>query len=347
MNIFITTQIVDKDDAGLGFFHSWIEVFAKHCEQVTVVCLKKGTYSFPPNVRVLSLGKDEGLPKWRWLLRFYQYVWQYQKEYDITFTHMNPEYVVLAGIPWRLMGKRVGLWYTHGSVPWTLRIAEKFAHVVFTGSPKSFRLASRKKNVMGQGITTELFKPESRLGRNTTTIISFGRMSAAKGHDQVVRSLSALSEDFPTLQLRIVGGTITDEDSTYEASLRKLVDDLSIQDRVTFVGGVPHEKVAEELQRADVYVSASTTGSADKTVYESMAMKLPVITSNESFVDTFPLEYRNMVISSNEPNDIIPALRSILELIPEEREKMGDELRKEILEKYDINSLVRRILELY
>jgi hypothetical protein len=61
MKLLIITQKVDINDPILGFFHRWIEEFAKHCEKITVICLYKGTYNLPNNVKVLSLGKEEGV----------------------------------------------------------------------------------------------------------------------------------------------------------------------------------------------------------------------------------------------------------------------------------------------
>ena len=39
-----------------GFSRLALE-FAKHCEQVIVICLSKGEYDLPKNVKILSLGK--------------------------------------------------------------------------------------------------------------------------------------------------------------------------------------------------------------------------------------------------------------------------------------------------
>jgi len=79
MKLLIITQIVDRDDAILGFFHRWIEEFAKHCEQITVICLKEGKHNLPKNVQVLSLGKEDGASKVRYLFNFYRFVWNERK----------------------------------------------------------------------------------------------------------------------------------------------------------------------------------------------------------------------------------------------------------------------------
>ena len=102
MRLLIITQKVNKNDPILGFFHRWIEEFAKRFEKLTVICLEKGEYSLPENVRVLSLGKEEGRSKAEYLSRFYRYIWEERNNYDAVFVHMNQEYVLLGWKFWKL-----------------------------------------------------------------------------------------------------------------------------------------------------------------------------------------------------------------------------------------------------
>jgi len=59
MKLLIITQTLDKNDPLLGFFHEWIRKFTEHFEEIIVICLQKGEYDFPGNVKVLSLGKEQ------------------------------------------------------------------------------------------------------------------------------------------------------------------------------------------------------------------------------------------------------------------------------------------------
>jgi len=58
--LFIT-QKIDKNDDLLGVYHEWIKRLALEFEVVNAICLYKGKYDLPPNVRVYSLGKEEYL----------------------------------------------------------------------------------------------------------------------------------------------------------------------------------------------------------------------------------------------------------------------------------------------
>ncbi|HRH30994.1 MAG TPA: hypothetical protein PK886_02950, partial [Candidatus Paceibacterota bacterium] len=98
MKILITTQIIDTNDPILGFFHSWLKEFSKNFERVVVVCLKKGEFDLLENVEVLSLGKEGGVSRIKYIFNFYKYIFKERKNYDVVFVHMNEEYVLLGGI---------------------------------------------------------------------------------------------------------------------------------------------------------------------------------------------------------------------------------------------------------
>ncbi len=67
--LLIFTQAVDKNDSVLGFFHGWLEAFSR-VFALTVVCLRKGAHDL--SVPVVSLGKEEGASRLKYLYRFYK-----------------------------------------------------------------------------------------------------------------------------------------------------------------------------------------------------------------------------------------------------------------------------------
>lgn len=276
MKLLIVTQVVDINHPILGFFHRWIEEFAKHCEKVTVICLEAGKHSLPANVAVHSLGKEQGISKVGYLVNFYQYIWCYRNDYDSIFVHMNQIYVILGGFIWRLLNKKIGLWYTHGTVSWQLRIATFFTHKVFTASEDSFRLQSKKKVVTGHGIDTDIFKPLPE--EKTIDLVTVGRISPSKNLEHLLMVLGKIRKKFPTT-LTIVGSTIDAKGEEYEASLRNQCRALNIEEAVTFYGPVKQANLPKVLNQAKVFVTASQTGSLDKVVLEAMACGLPIVSS--------------------------------------------------------------------
>jgi len=264
MKLLICTQAVDVEDPILGFFVRWIEEFARHCEKVMVICLREGKHSLPNNVKVYVLGKETfRVQKARKLISL---AWKLRHNYDTVFVHMNPEYVVVAGLLWRFMHKRIALWYTHKSVNLKLRIATFFAHKVFTASPESFKLSTKKLRVMGHGIDTDFFSSDENIVRGDW-ILSVGRLMQSKRHDLAIRIAAQENRE-----LRIAG----------EGPKREHLEDLAkkLGARVRFLGGLKQSQLRDEYRRASYLIHTSETGSLDKVVLEALACGLPVRTND-------------------------------------------------------------------
>jgi len=263
MKLLICTQTVDTGDSDLGFFVRWIEEFAKHCEKVTVICLREGKHSLPANVRVYSLTSKNKFPRAFQLIRSAVAL---RKEYTSVFVHMNPEYIVVAGMLWRLMNKRIVLWYTHKSVNLKLRVAAFLTDVIFTASKESFRLKSKKVRVMGHGIDTDFFTPDPSIARGDWWLTA-GRLNKSKRHDIAIHMAARAGKE-----LHIIGAG--PELSNLETLTRKLGV------RATFLGGLSHMQVRDEFHRADRFLHTSETGSLDKMILEAVACGCPVVTSD-------------------------------------------------------------------
>lgn len=194
MKLLIITQKVDQNDEVLGFFHRWVEEFSRHCEQVIVICLQSGSYSLPANVRVLSLGKEGGTSKIKYLWRFYQYIIRERKNYDAIFVHMNQVYVILGAILWRCWRKKIALWYTHKQIGLLLWVATRLADKIFTASPQSFNLESKKVIVTGHGLDTEKFYCPNR-GRSDggCSVVTVGRITRIKNLETLILTVRKTS----------------------------------------------------------------------------------------------------------------------------------------------------------
>lgn len=284
MRLLITTQKVDLEDDVLGFFHDWIIEFSKLYEDVIVISLEIGRHDLPSNVEVVSLGKTETTTSRQIAFRFLREIWIRRKEYDSVFVHMNPEYIVVGGLFWRVLGKRIALWYTHRNVDTKLSIAEKFAHIIFTASAYSFRLPTKKLKIIGHGISVNRFHCKNTKSPNVLRIVSVGRITKIKNCDVLIRTGSILKKQFGnTLKIIFIGGLAMKEDESYFQELQKLVSELDMGDIVEFRGKIPNTQMPRIYCDASMSVNMTPTGGIDKAVLESMAARTPVLTSNEAF----------------------------------------------------------------
>ncbi|MFT7644544.1 MAG: glycosyltransferase involved in cell wall biosynthesis, partial [Candidatus Paceibacteria bacterium] len=329
------TQVVDTEHPILGFFHRWVEEFAKHCEHVHVICLQEGKHSLPANVTVHSLGKDEGKGKFTYLIRFYSLIWKLRHEYDNVFVHMNQVYVILGDSIWHLFRKRVGLWYMHGTVPASLRVAEKFVHKIFTGSPESFRLKSNKVLVTGHGIDTVQFAPQT--GPKDIDLITVGRITPSKNLIVLVDILKKV-RDTHDVSLTIVGAGVTEEEKQYEQKLRDYVQELGLVGAVHFVGRIPQTELPQYLNRAKIFVTVAQNGSLDKAILEPMACGLPVVSMAPGSA-SLPID----VAQVSDQETFIQQVNDVLE----SNVFKNEQYTEYVIQNHSIKSLIPKILQTY
>lgn len=353
MKLLITTQKVDKDDAILGFFHRWIEEFARHFERVTIICLEEGRHSLPANVRILSLGKErleaeslqlKAFIKIGYVLNFYKYVWLERKKYDSVFVHMNPEYVVLGGLLWRLLGKKVALWYVHRQVNLKLWLALLLVNVVFTSAKESFGIQSNKVQYMGHGIDVSFFKP-SKHNWEGRTLISVGRITSIKNCEVLIKALHLLMKNDPEWRVVFVGDTVTEKDRVYKKELESKIKKLGLSRNVEFVGPLSPEMLRIYFSKSFASVNMAPTGGMDKVVLESLAVGIPAFVSNEAFAGVYQGDWRQVYYPYHDSKALSQRVESFLRLSLEERENMLSNVGNIVRSKYSIDSVVSKIMK--
>ena len=342
MKLLICTQVVDTTDSNLGFFHRWIEEFAVHCEQVTVVCLKRGEYSFPSNVRVLSLGKEEGTSKFTRVIRFYRYIIETKRNYDAVFVHMNAEYAVLGGWLFKRWGKKVSLWYAHKSVTRILQFAMRFIDIVFTVAPESFKIASEKVRAVGHGIDTELFKPDIRESSIETRLITSGRIAGSKHLLEMLDVLDVLHARGELFTFTVVGEPTNAEEERYAAQLRQEIGKRPYNAKVYMRGGLLHENLPKVLNLQDLFLNFATTGNMDKAGLEALATGVPVLTTNEAFKQL--LHSFDLFVPSTHPALIADALQKYVGKSDKEKSSIMATLRNKVVADHSLTKLIPKII---
>ncbi len=343
MRLLIVTQAVDTEDPVLGFFVQWIEEFAKHVERIEVICLKEGKHALPANVRVHSLGKERGAASraaYAW--RFLSLAWRLRRDYDAVFVHMNPEYVVLGGLLWRLLGKRIGLWYVHKSVDLKLRAAVCLAHDIFTVSRDGFFLKTHKLHAVGHGIDTAAFHAPIEPFHNPVRIVSVGRITPIKNLDTLIEVVALLKERGIDAEATLIGAPALPSDEAYEESLEALARERNVADKVHFAGSVSHTRMPERYRHFDISVNLSPTGGMDKAVLESMAAGLLVLASNRVFVELFGAHATTLLFQEKDVGACADKIADFVHHV-EDAKRVRADLQRQV-GVMDIQTLVPRIL---
>ncbi len=356
MRLLLITQKVDRDDWVLGFVHTWLERLATRAGRLDVLAGRAGRVALPSNVRVFALRRRAGVSRARLLLRWHALMRRLMAEgQDAVLAHMCPHYAILAAPYARLAGVPLGLWYTHRSVDWRLRLAHALVDVVLTASRQSFRLPSRKVRILGHGIDTAAFSP-GPVPDGQPVVLSAGRISPAKGHDVVLDAAARLitRAGVPPFEVQLAGEVHVAADAAYRARLAARAAQPDLAGRVRWLGAVPHVRMPAVYRGATVFVNCSDTGSLDKTVLEAMACGTPVLTSNEAFVALLREEQLgplpsglggSLTFPRRDAAALAEKLAALLALDAAPRAALGARLRRIVVEEHDLDVLAQRIIE--
>ncbi|MFH1427627.1 MAG: glycosyltransferase family 4 protein [Patescibacteria group bacterium] len=356
MKLLICTQKVDKEDDVLGFFHSWLDEIAKHYQSVVVICLERGRYILPKNVKVLSLGKEEfnrftpyvnrPIKKLLYLLRFYRYLWQIRNDYNKVLVHMNPEYLVLGGLSWRIKKRKIALWYTHKQVNLKLRIAEKLANTVFTASEESFCLPSKKLKIVGHGIDINYFQPDINKKPNEIfKIIYVGRLSKIKNQLLLLKAINILNQaGVKNILVKLIGGAKRKYDKEYLLLLNKFVKENKLEQFVEFPGGIPYKNIVYQYREADLSINLCPTGGMDKVVLESMACQVPAIVLNKTFKPDFKEYCEQLILEKEDPEELAEKINNFIKMDINGRQQIGRRLRQQVVDNYSLDKTISKII---
>jgi teichuronic acid biosynthesis glycosyltransferase TuaC len=173
---------------------------------------------------------------------------------------------------------------------------------------------SARVRVLRNGVDLAMFHPcdrfaaRARLGTPGPILLSVGNLIELKGHDLVIRALTALPQHI----LLIVG------EGPDRAALERLALSLDLADRVRFLGRVAHHSLAEVYSAADALVLASRREGWPNVLLEAMACGTPVVASDvSSMCEIVAAPEAGVLMSERSANGVAAAVRSLIERPPE------------------------------
>ncbi len=347
MKILIITQVLDTNHPILGFFHRWVEEFAHQCTELHVIALQVGEYNLPSNVVVHSLGKEQGQSRIKYLCRFYRLIWKYRKEYDSVFVHMNQMYVVLGAPVWRLLRKKIGLWYAHGTVSRSLKFAVYLADTIFTSTPQGLQIETPKRKIVGQGIDMELFSYKERTPNKIPQFIVDGRIAPSKNIDVLLHACALVRDSGQKFTFTIVGAPITLAEHAYAKELKNLVKELNLNNHVHWQGGVTHAQLVPLLHASDLYIHDGATQSLDKVLVQAVVTGLPTISSNTAFTLIAGPLAPDLLFPAHNSEVLAQKINSILDLSIQSRRSLILPLSQKFRSAYSIEHLISGIISKY
>ena len=207
----------------------------------------------------------------------------------------------------------------------------------------------KKLRVIFRGINIDYFNPKNisilkqeklkqewNLDPNKLTILMPGRLTYWKGQEKFIEALNILIEDynFTNFQAILLG---SDQGrKVYSKKLFSLVERYSLTKKIKFIQNCKEMPLAYSL--ADVVVSASIEPEAfGRVAVESQAMGKPIIASNiGGSKETVLNKKSGFLYKHDDPRELAKNLNTVIQLNQEELKLMGNEGRKNITKKFDV-----------
>ena len=127
-------------------------------------------------------------------------------------------------------------------------------------------------------------RPEYLLNRyglspSTQIIFTLTRLASSeqyKGHEQVIKAVASLKQDFPNIKYVLAG----QYDPVEEVRIRSLIDKYDVRDDVILTGFLNENELTDHFLLADLFVLPSKKEGFGIVFVEALACGLPVICGN-------------------------------------------------------------------
>lgn len=358
-------MIVHQDYYRDGRVRRYAETLAAQDIAVDIICVKpidpnnKVTQVEVPNVTVYPVdirrrygGLASQLREYLIALFFYTFVLlklHFKHRYDVIHVHNMPDFLVFAALVPRLMGVKI-LLDIHDPMPeffmskynrssqslmykllcFEERLSIAFVQKVITAN-HNFKLNLVKRGIAEEKIFVVHNYPDSKIFNHDKfrevqkvehfTLIYPGTIAERYALHSAIEAIPLLKQTIPDIRLRIVGQLVD-----YTKVLKKIAQDLHVEEHLEFIPAVPIEKVAWHIAQAHIGIytalpDAHMDIATPSKVMEYAFMQIPIIASDISVL-------RNMfdknAIALYEPGNVQDFAKKVLELYerPELQEAM-------------------------
>lgn len=225
----------------------------------------------------------------------------------------------------------------------------RLADAVFSSSAcsadwcaKHYGVAREAIPVLHTGVDVEFFSPRNVPKADRPTIVFAGKLARNKGVLLLAEAACKLANEFPGLQLRLLGRG----DAKVVEELRTLT--RPFPDLLDLPGFVDRSELPEHFSRAHIFAAPSEYEGGPGFVYlEAMACGLPVIACAGSGAAEVVRDGQNgLLVPPREVDSLTNALRSLLHDKNRCR-AMGDYARQFVLAEAESRACIKKIEAFY
>ena len=182
----------------------------------------------------------------------------------------------------------------------------------------------------------EKLKREWSIDSNKFIILMPGRLTYWKGQEKFIEALNILIEDYNFTNFHAILLGSDQGRKVYSKKLFSLVERYSLSKKISFINHCEEMPLAYSL--ADVVVSASIEPEAfGRIAVESQSMGKPIIASNiGGSKETVLNKKTGFLYKHDDPRELAKCLNTVIQLNQEELKLMGNEGRKNVAKKFDV-----------
>jgi glycosyltransferase involved in cell wall biosynthesis len=193
----------------------------------------------------------------------------------------------------------------------------------------------------------EKLRQDWKIASSKFTILMPGRLTNWKGQEKFIEALNILIEDynFTEFQAILLG---SDQGRTvYKKKLVNLVERYNLNRKIKFINHCKEMPLAYSL--ADVVVSASIEPEAfGRVAVEAQSMGKPIVASDiGGSKETILNKKSGFLYKFDDPRELAKSLNTVIQLTQEELKSMGNEGRKNITKKFDVETMCSTNLNEY
>ncbi|MDC3104683.1 glycosyltransferase family 4 protein [Candidatus Pelagibacter bacterium] len=219
---------------------------------------------------------------------------------------------------------------------------KKKLRVIFRGINLDY---FNKKNI--SILKQEKTKEEWELSSNNFTILMPGRLTYWKGQEILIEALNILVEDYNKTNFQTIFLGSDQGRKVYKKKLLNLALRYRLNNKIKFIENCKEMPIAYSL--ADVVVSASIEPEAfGRVSVEAQAMEKPIVASDlGGSKETIIKGKSGFLYKHDDPRQLAKTLNAISELDDDSLNFIGNEGRKNITKKYDVEAMCDSTLREY
>jgi glycosyltransferase involved in cell wall biosynthesis len=168
-------------------------------------------------------------------------------------------------------------------------------------------------------------------------ILFVGRLVELKGLQYIIKIMPKILKKYPKTELLIAG------DGPYKNELEKLASRHKVQNKIKFLGNLPHKKLNLYYNLVDVLVNASFSEGTPNVLMEASACNLPCIGTNVGGIPDLLKDNVGIIIPTRDENELLNAIEKVLD----GNFKINQQRRKEILKEISYSSVKAKLKEVY